>query len=74
MQSDVIGVNLPTNENVEITYEENGTPGSEENDESPIIALDVLPKDTIPQTGIYTGLYIVGAVLAIGVIGSLYFC
>lgn len=73
VQSDVIGVNLPTNENVEITYKENGTPGSEENDESPIIALDVLPKDTIPQTGIYTGLYIVGAVLAIGVIGSLFY-
>lgn len=67
--SEIVGINLPTNENVEITYEENGNPGAEENDESPIIALDVLPKTPIPQTGIYTGLFIAGIVVAISGIG-----
>lgn len=67
--SDIVGINLPTNENVEITYEENGTPGEAENDDSPIVALDVLPKDPIPQTGIYTGLAIIGTVAILGVIG-----
>lgn len=71
VSSEIIGINLPTNKNVEITYEENGTPGKEENDKSPIIALDALPKDTIPQTGIYTGLYITGIVIAVGLIGSI---
>ena len=65
---EIIGINLPTNENVEITYEENGTPGFAENDKCPIIALDVLPKKDIPQTGIYTGLYIVGGVAVIAII------
>lgn len=71
VSSEVIGINLPTNKNVEITYEENGTPGEKENDKSPIIALDALPKDTIPQTGIYTGLYIAGAILTISIVGCL---
>ena len=66
---EIIGINLPTNENVEITYEENGTPGFAENDKCPIIALDVLPKKDIPQTGIYTGLYIVGGVAVMAIIG-----
>ena len=66
---EIIGINLPTNENVEITYEENGTPGFAENDKCPIIALDVLPKKDIPQTGIYTGLYIVGGVAIMAIIG-----
>ena len=65
---EIIGINLPTNENVEITYEENGTPGFAENDKCPIIALDVLPKKDIPQTGIYTGLYIVGGVAVMAII------
>lgn len=67
--SEIVGINLPTNENVTIDYEEDGTPGKEENDKCPIIALDVLPKDPIPQTGIYTGLIITGAVAIIGVLG-----
>ena len=67
--TEIVGINLPTNENVEITYDENGTPGSAENDDSPVVALDVLPKDPIPQTGIYTGLAIIGAVAIIGAIG-----
>ena len=66
---EIIGINLPTNENVEITYEENGTPGFAENDKCPIIALDILPKKDIPQTGIYTGLYIVGGVSVMSIIG-----
>ena len=66
---EIIGINLPTNENVEITYEENGTPGFAENDKCPIIALDILPKKDIPQTGIYTGLYIVGGVAVMAIIG-----
>ena len=67
--SEIVGINLPTNENVEITYDENGTPGSAENDASPVVALDVLPKTPIPQTGIYTGLAIIGTVAIVGVIG-----
>ena len=66
---EIVGINLPTNENVEITYDENGKPGFEENDKCPIIALDVSPEKDIPQTGIYTGLYIVGATLVMAVIG-----
>ena len=66
---EIIGINLPTNENVEITYEEDGTPGFAENDKCPIIALDILPKKDIPQTGIYTGLYIVGGVSVMSIIG-----
>ena len=66
---EIVGINLPTNENVEITYDENGTPGFEENDKCPIIALDVLPEKDIPQTGIYTGLYIAGSALIIAIIG-----
>ena len=67
--SDIIGINLPTNENVEITYDENGTPGEAENDDAPIIALDVLPKGQIPQTGIYTGLAIIGTLAILGAVG-----
>ena len=66
---EIVGINLPTNENVEITYEENGTPGFAENDDCPIIALDVLPTKDIPQTGIYTGLYIAGGVAVMAIIG-----
>ena len=66
---EIVGINLPTNENVEITYEENGTPGFAENDDCPIIALDVLPTKDIPQTGIYTGLYIAGGVAIMAIIG-----
>ena len=65
----IVGINLPTNENVEISYDENGTPGFEENDKCPIIALDVLPKKDIPQTGIYTGMYIAGSLIIIAFIG-----
>ena len=66
---EIVGINLPTNENVEITYEENGNPGFEENDKCPIIALDVLPQKDIPQTGIYTGLYIAGGVAIMAIVG-----
>lgn len=66
---EIIGINLPTNENVEITYEQNGKPGFEENDDCPIIALDVLPQKDLPQTGIYTGLYIAGGVAIMAIIG-----
>lgn len=65
----IVGVNLPTNENVQITFDENGKPGSAENDKCPIIALDVLPKKDIPQTGIYTGMYIAGGVAVMAIIG-----
>ena len=68
--SEIVGINLPTNENVNITYDENGTPGEEENDASPIIALDVLPPEPeLPQTGIYTGLTIGIIVLSVGIVG-----
>ena len=66
---EIVGINLPTNENVQITYDENGTPGSSENDKCPIIALDVLPEKDIPQTGIYTGMYIAGGIAVMAIIG-----
>ena len=66
---EIVGINLPTNENVQITYDENGTPGSSENDKCPIIALDLLPKKDIPQTGIYTGMYIAGGIAVMAIIG-----
>ena len=66
---EIVGINLPTNENVEITYDENGTPGFEENDDCPIIALDVLPQVDIPNTGFYTGLYVAGITSVIAIIG-----
>ena len=66
---EIVGINLPTNENVQITYDENGTPGSAENDKCPIIALDLLPKKDIPQTGIYTGMYIAGGIAVMAIIG-----
>ncbi len=50
--SDIVGKNLPTNENVTIDYKENGEEKPPvENDDSPVVALDVAPQKEIPHTG-----------------------
>ena len=68
--SEIVGINLPTNENVKITFDEPDGPGAEENDKCPIIALDMIPvKKEIPQTGNNTGLYVASIVSLITVIG-----
>lgn len=68
--SEIVGVNLPTNEDVTIDYKENGTQGEQKhNDKAPIVALDVpAPKEVpLPQTGSNTFM-IVGLVAIAGVI------
>lgn len=68
--SEIVGINLPTNENVTITFDEPDGPGKEENDKCPIIALDMIPvKKEIPQTGNNTGLYVASIVSIIAVVG-----
>ncbi len=50
--SDIVGVNLPTNENITIDYKENGEDGDQvKDDRCPVVALDVPAKKEIPQTG-----------------------
>ena len=66
--SDIVGVNLPTNENITIDYDENGEPGEQvRDDRCPVVILDVPAKKEIPQTGsntsIISGSLIAGAVV-----------
>ncbi len=73
--SEIVGIKLPTNQNVKITYEEEGKPGSAENDKCPIVALDLLPTKDIPQTGNYTIIYVAGiasVLVALGTISYVY--
>ena len=73
--SKIVGINLPTNENVKITYEEDKVPGEKENDKCPIIALDVLPTKDIPQTGNYIGIYtatIISIIAVIAIVSYVY--
>lgn len=68
--SDIVGVNLPTNENITIDYKENGTPGEQvKDDRCPVIALDVPAKKEIPQTGSNTSI-ISGTLIAIAIVIS----
>lgn len=66
---EIVGINLPTNQNVKITFNDPDGPGSAQNDKCPIIALDMVPIKDIPQTGNNTGLYISSAVSIVLVIG-----
>jgi len=73
--SEIVGIKLPTNQNVKITYEEEGKLGSAENDKCPIVALDLLPTKDIPQTGNYTIIYVAGiasVLVALGTISYVY--
>lgn len=66
--SDIVGKNLPTNENVTVDYKEDGVQGEQkQNDKCPIIALDVQATKDIPQTGSNTWLA-VGTLVALSVI------
>lgn len=70
--SDIVGINLPTNKNVTIDYKENNVQGPMvQNDKCPIVALDVEAKKDIPQTGSNTWVVVstlVGAAIIIGTI------
>lgn len=68
VNGEIIGINLPTNENVVITFEEDGTPGKAENNKCPIVILDALPKKDIPQTGSITGLYVGSLVSVVAIL------
>lgn len=73
-ESSIVGINLPTNENVTINYEENGKDGPQvENDKCPIVALDVEAKKEIPQTGSNTWFTVSALVIAAIVIGAVSF-
>ena len=66
--SDIVGVNLPTNEDITIDYDENGESGEQvRDDRCPVVILDVPAKKEIPQTGsntsIISGSLIAGAVV-----------
>ncbi len=69
--SDIVGLNLPTNSNVTIDYEENEVPGEQKhNNKAPVVALDVPAPKEIPQTGsnipaISAGLVSVASVVAV---------
>lgn len=66
--SEIVGLNLPTNEDVTIDYEENGVPGDQKhNDKSPVVALDVPAPKEIPQTGSNVAI-ISGSLVAIAVV------
>ncbi len=68
--SDIVGVNLPTNENITIDYKENGTPGDQIRDNRcPVVILDVPAKKEIPQTGSNTTI-ISGSLIAIAILIS----
>lgn len=69
--SEIVGVNLPTNQNVKITFEDNDGPGKAENDKCPIVALDMIPVKDIPQTGDNTILYVVGTVSIVAILGAI---
>lgn len=69
--SEIVGIKLPTNQNVKITYEEEGKPGSAENDKCPIVALDLLPTKDIPQTGNYTIIYVAGIASVLLILGTI---
>lgn len=72
--SDIVGKNLPTNENVTIDYKENDTPGDRvESNKCPIVALDVPAKKEIPQTGSNTFIISGTLVAAAGLIGVISF-
>lgn len=58
--SDIVDVNLPTNEDVTIDYKENGVQGEQQsNDKAPVVKLtvpqpkkdDITPDKELPQTG-----------------------
>lgn len=66
--SDIVGLNLPTNQDVTIDYNENGNPGPEKhNDKAPVVALDVPSSKKIPQTGSNTPI-IAGSLTAVAVV------
>lgn len=71
ISSDIVGINLPTNKNVTIDYEENEKDWPQkQNDKCPIIALDVQATKEVPQTGnttIYTISGLVATALVIGI-------
>ncbi len=69
--SSIIGKNLPTNEKITITYEENDKPGTPvEDTRCPVVILDVTPKKVIPQTGENTLAFVGIALLVISTIGT----
>lgn len=66
--SEIVGKNLPTNQNVTIDYKEDNVQGEQvENNKCPIIALDVLATKDIPQTGSNTWI-IVGTLVTLSMI------
>lgn len=74
ISSEIIGVNLPTNKDVTIDYKENDIPGDQvHNDKCPIVALDVVAKKEIPQTGSNTWLIVGTLVSLAGIISALSF-
>ena len=60
----IVGINLPTNQDVEITYKENDVPGEpKHNPKCPVVLLDVpAPKD-VPQTGSNTWVIVGSSVI-----------
>ena len=69
--SEIVGINLPTNKNVTIDYKENGKQGPQvQNDKCPIVALDVEAKKDIPQTGSNTWLIVSALVIVAGAIAT----
>ncbi len=72
--SSIVGVNLPTNEDVTVDYLENGEKGdTKHNDKCPVVILDVEAKKKIPQTGSNTWLTVGLLVTASVVIGGISF-
>lgn len=70
--SDIVGVNLPTNENITIDYKENGEDGDQVRDNRcPVVILDVAAKKEIPQTGSNTSI-ISGSLIAIAIVISIF--
>ena len=68
--SDIVGVNLPTNEDITIDYKENGEDGDQiSDDRCPVVALDVPAKKEIPQTGSNTSI-ISGTLIAVAIVIS----
>lgn len=72
--SDIVGINLPTNKDVTIDYKENGEDGPQvHNDKCPIVALDVQSKKEIPQTGSNTWIIVMSLIGAAAVVAVLSF-
>lgn len=72
--SSIVGINLPTNEDVTVDYLENGEKGeTKHNDKCPVVILDVEAKKKIPQTGSNTWLTVGLLVTASVVIGGISF-